>query len=81
MKKSNPDQCVASTQKELDVEITVTIKGVQHKVVTTKARVDVLATLLGLKWRTVQKRRQRGSNWGEALDPKLKRSSDLRNCW
>lgn len=78
MKTLNPDQCVASTQKELDVEITVKINGREQKVIKTNATVEVLAKLLGLKWRTVQKRRQRGSNWGEALDPKLKRSSELR---
>lgn len=81
MKNLDPDQCVASTQKELDVEITVTINGKQQTVLKTNAKVEVLAMLLGLKWRTVQKRRQRGSNWGDALDPKLKRSSDVRNCW
>jgi hypothetical protein len=69
----NADQCVASRQKELDIEITVKINGRQQAMIKCRETAGIMARFLGLKWRTVQKRRQRGSDWSEALDPRLKR--------
>ncbi len=71
---THPDQCVASTQQELDIEITVKINGREQPVIRGKETAEIMARLLGLKWRTVQKRRQRGSDWQEALNPRLKRA-------
>lgn len=78
MRVTNPDKCVASTQQELDVEITVKINGREQPVIRGKETAEIMARLLGLKWRTVQKRRQRGSDWASSLDPKLKRPSQLK---
>lgn len=70
---AHPDQCVASAQQELDVEITVKINGRQQATITSRETAGIMARFLGLKWRTVQKRRQRGNDWATSLDPKLKR--------
>jgi|GEM_PF-6687639 len=70
----NADQCVASRQKELDIEITVKVNGREQPVIRGKETAEIMARLLGVKWRTVQKRRQRGSDWASSLDPKLKRA-------
>lgn len=80
MSHLNPDQCVASRQKVLgDYEIVLRKRGGDVvEEITAPVTVEKLAWLLGLKWRTVQKRRQRGESWKEALNPKLKRSSDIR---
>lgn len=75
----NPDQCIASRQKVLDdYEIVFRKRGTEGEEITAPVTVEKMALLLGLKWRTVQKRRQRGESWKEALNPRLKRSSDLR---
>jgi len=71
--RDNADQYVASQHTHLDVEIIVKINGREQTALKGKETADILARLLGLKWRTVQKRRQRGSDWCTALNPKLKR--------
>lgn len=77
MKANDPDQCVASRHKIFDdYEIVLRHKdGTVIEELSAPVTAERMAWLLGLKWRTVQKRRQRGSNWREALDPKLKRSA------
>jgi hypothetical protein len=72
--RDNPDQCVASRNKQLDIEVVIKINGREQTALKGKETAGILARLLGLKWRTVQKRRQRGSDWRTALDPKLKRA-------
>lgn len=69
----NTDQHIASAQQELNVEIVVRVNGREQPVIRGKETAGIMARLLGLKWRTVQKRRQRGSDWSEALEPRLKR--------
>lgn len=71
---AHPDQCVASAQQELDVGMTVKINGRQQATITGRDTAGIMARFLGLKWRTVQKRRQRGEDWRDSLNPKLKRS-------
>ena len=71
--RDNPDQCVASRNKQLDIEIIVRVNGREQTALKGRETAGILARLLGLKWRTVQKRRQRGSDWRTALEPKLKR--------
>lgn len=77
MRAANPDQCVASAQQQLDIEIIVRINGREQSVIAGKETAGIMARLLGLKWRTVQKRRQRGSDWSTALNPKLKRPPSI----
>jgi hypothetical protein len=72
--RDNADQCVASRNKQLDIEVVIKINGREQTALKGKETAGILARLLGLKWRTVQKRRQRGSDWRTALDPKLKRA-------
>ncbi len=72
--RDNPDQCVASRNKQLDIEIIIRVNGREQPVIRGKETAGIMARLLGLKWRTVQKRRQRGSDWASSLDPKLKRA-------
>ena len=72
--RDNADQYVASQHTHLDVKIIVKINGREQTALKGKETAGILARLLGLRWRTVQKRRQRGSDWRTALDPKLKRA-------
>lgn len=72
--RDNGNQCVASRNRQLDIEIIIRINGREQPVLEGKETAGILARLLGLKWRTVQKRRQRGSDWRTALDPRLKRA-------
>jgi hypothetical protein len=72
--RDNADQCVASRNKQLDIEVVIKINGREQTALKGKETAGILARLMGLKWRTVQKRRQRGSDWRTALDPKLKRA-------
>jgi hypothetical protein len=65
---------VASRNKQLDIEVVIKINGREQTSLKGRETAGILARLLGLKWRTVQKRRQRGSDWRTALDPKLKRA-------
>jgi len=60
----DPDQCVASRQKTLCVYI---LAGDQcYRMI---APAHVVASVLGLKWDTVKKRRLRGSPWSESFLP------------
>jgi len=74
--RDNPDQCIASRKKVLDdYEIVFRKRGTEGDDITVPVTAEKMAWVIGLKWRTVQKRRQRGASWKEALDPKLKRSA------
>lgn len=75
--RDNADQCVASRNKQLEIEIIVRVNGREQPVIRGRETAEIMARLLGLKWRTVQKRRQRGSDWSTALNPKLKRPPSI----
>lgn len=72
--RDHPNECVAARGKQLDIEIIIRVNGREQPVIRGKETAEIMARLLGVKWRTVQKRRQRGSDWASSLEPKLRRA-------